>query len=367
MRYVSLTAVAVAVSALVPSALLGQIDSTKLSIQGYQVLSEVPYSRTQSYFTYSASLLNTGPAVPAITATVTSRLSSAIVVPGMGNLHFPPAATNTTVNSLNTFTLLVDRTATFGFNALTWSYVAPVANAGPDQTGSVGMTVTLNGSGTTNPSGLGTLTYSWAFASVPGGSVASITNPTSVTPTFVPDVQGAYKITLTASNGAGTDTSTVNVNVNAGPPPPVADAGPNQLVAVGATVHLDGSKSHDFNNKPLTYSWSLIQRPVGSQCRSERSLDRVADLCRRCGGVDQFDRLHRPVGGQRRHQQQPARDSDYHHRPAPAADGQCGSESVGDDGRAGATGWLEIYRRRQHTTYLQVESPDLCPPEAPRS
>jgi hypothetical protein len=264
MRYVSLTAVAVAVSALVPSALLGQIDSAKLSIQGYQILSEVPYMRTQYYYTYKASLVNTGPALPAITATVTSGLSSASVVPGMGNLHFPPAATNTTVDSLNTFTILVDRTLTFGFNALTWSYVAPVANAGPDQTGSVGFTVTLNGSGTTNPSGLGTLTYSWALTSVPAGSAASITNPTSVTPTFVPDVQGTYKITLTASNGAGTDTSTVNVNVNTGPPPPVADAGPNQLVAVGATAHLDGSKSHDFNNKPLTYSWSLIQRPAGS-------------------------------------------------------------------------------------------------------
>src|ERR1019366_5992348 len=134
-------------------------------------------------------------------------------------------------------TILVDRTAIFGFNALTWSFVAPVANAGPDQIGAVGVTVTLNGSGTTNPSG---------------------------SPTSVPDVLGTYKITLTASNGAGTDTATVNVNVNTGPPPPVADAGPNQLVAVGGTVHLDGSKSHDFNNKPLTYAWSLIQRPVGS-------------------------------------------------------------------------------------------------------
>jgi PKD domain len=52
--------------------------------------------------------------------------------------------------------------------------------------------------------------------------------------------------------------------VNTAPPPPVADAGPNQTVTVGATVHLDGSKSHDFNNKPLTYSWTLIQRPAGS-------------------------------------------------------------------------------------------------------
>ena len=80
----------------------------------------------------------------------------------------------------------------------------------------------------------------------------------------MPDVLGIYKITLTVSNGAGTDTSTVNVNVNTLPPPPVADAGPNQTVALGATVHLDGSKSHDFNNKPLTYSWTLIQRPAGS-------------------------------------------------------------------------------------------------------
>ncbi len=264
MRYVSLAALAVAFSTLAPTALFGQIDSTKLSIQGYQLLSEVPYSRTQSYFTYAASLINTGPATPAITATVQSSLDSAVVVSGMGNLHFPPAATNTVVNSLNGFTILVDRTAIFGFNALRWSYVAPVANAGPDQTSAVGATVTLNGSGTTNPSGLGTLTYSWAFTSVPTGSQAALTSSTSVTPTFVPDLQGTYKITLTASNGAGTDTSTVNVNVNTGPPAPVADAGPNQTLTVGATVHLDGSKSHDFNNKPLTYSWTLIQRPPGS-------------------------------------------------------------------------------------------------------
>src|ERR1019366_7218833 len=190
MRYASLAVVAVAISTLVPRPLCGQIDSTKLTIQGYQLLSQVPYSRTQSYFTYAASLSNAGPAIPAITATVTSRLSSGVVVSGMGNLHFPPAPAYTTVNSLNAFTILVDRTLTFGFNALTWSFVAPVANAGPDQTGAVGATVTLNGSGSTNPSGLGTLTYSWAFTSVPGGSQATITNPTSVTPTFVPDVLG---------------------------------------------------------------------------------------------------------------------------------------------------------------------------------
>jgi len=77
MRYVSLATVAVAISTLVPGALFGQIDSTKLTITGYQLLSEVPATLTQSYFTYAVSLSNTGPATPEITATVTSILPSA--------------------------------------------------------------------------------------------------------------------------------------------------------------------------------------------------------------------------------------------------------------------------------------------------
>src|ERR1035438_2791421 len=145
MRYVSLAAVAVAVSTLVPSVLLGQIDSTKLTVQGYQLLSEVRYTRTQSYFTYKASLLNIGPDIPAVTATLSIQFSpSTLIVPGMGNLQFPAVGTNSTVDSLNSFTILVDRTVNFGFNSLSWSFNAPVANAGPNQTAPEGTTVTLN-------------------------------------------------------------------------------------------------------------------------------------------------------------------------------------------------------------------------------
>src|SRR5580704_12895340 len=215
MRWVSLATLAVAVSTLVPSSLLGQgntqsvsldsIDLTKLSISGYQLLSEVPFSRSQSYFTYRASLTNTGPALPELTTTVTTTPSSGMtVVSGMGNLHFPPTTTNATVQSLNSFTVLANRTAAINFNLLNWSYNAPVANIGPNQSGlAVGTTVTLNGSGSTNPSGIGILTYSWVFTSVPMGSAATIINPTSVTPTFVPDLEGDYVLTLTVSNGVG--------------------------------------------------------------------------------------------------------------------------------------------------------------------
>src|SRR5664279_3163894 len=160
MRYASLAAVALALSALAPGALLGQINPANLSIVNYQVVSEVPDTRDTSFFTYRASLLNVGPALPSITATAMVQFSQTlIVVPGMGNLHFPPAARFATVDSLNTFTILVDRRDTFSFNQLLWSYNAPVANPGPDQTAATKATVTLNGSGSTNPSGIGTVSY----------------------------------------------------------------------------------------------------------------------------------------------------------------------------------------------------------------
>lgn len=45
---------------------------------------------------------------------------------------------------------------------------------------------------------------------------------------------------------------------------PIANAGAAQKVLVGTKVALDGSGSSDANNDPLTYSWSILQRPAGS-------------------------------------------------------------------------------------------------------
>ena len=77
---------------------------------------------------------------------------------------------------------------------------APTAAAGVDQTATVGVQVTLNGSSSSDPDG-DALTYSWSFSARPAGSAAGLTGADTATPRFTPDVGGLYTVTLTASDG----------------------------------------------------------------------------------------------------------------------------------------------------------------------
>ena len=137
----------------------------------------------------------------------------------------------------------------------------PVADAGSDQTANVGETVSLNGSGSSDPDGTG-LTYSWSFQSRPTGSSATLSGATTATPSFTPDVGGEYVARLTVSDGSASDSDDVTIDVNG---PPTANAGPDQAANVGEVVQLDGTGSTDPNGDALSYSWSFQTRPGGSQ------------------------------------------------------------------------------------------------------
>src|SRR3954447_17745306 len=177
MRHASsvILAAAIVSSVFAPSGALAQSPPTGLSITNYQIVSEQRVSVTQSYYTLRADLVNSGPARNGITATATSKVAS-IQIQDLGNLHFAPIAANSQATSLDTFTILVDRTVPLDYTNLQWSFVAPVANAGPNQTATLGVPVSLNASASSNPSGIGFLSYAWTFVSRPAGTSARIFN-----------------------------------------------------------------------------------------------------------------------------------------------------------------------------------------------
>src|SRR5262249_28474266 len=139
----------------------------------------------------------------------------------------------------------------------------PVANAGPDQTVVVGTVVQLDSHASTDADG-DALTFRWRFVSVPGGSSATLSDPSALRPTFTVDRPGTYVLELMVNDGI-TDSAPDQVQISTVNSPPVANAGPDQTVRVGDTVVLDGSASSDVDRDPLTFRWTLVERPAGSQ------------------------------------------------------------------------------------------------------
>ena len=131
----------------------------------------------------------------------------------------------------------------------TSNVVAPIANAGNDQSQLVSSLVTLDASESTGSA----LTYSWSVDSAPTTVTLSDVNISN--PTFTPTDAGTYVFTLLVRDESGkTSSDIVSIEVTNTALPLSANAGMDQSYIVSTLVTLDASAS---SGSSLTYTWSV--------------------------------------------------------------------------------------------------------------
>jgi hypothetical protein len=137
----------------------------------------------------------------------------------------------------------------------------PVAEAGNNQSVTVGSTVTLNGSSSSDPDG-DMLTYKWVFTSKPGGSTASLSNPAAVNPTFTADKAGTFILTLIVNDGlvdSVADSVTITAAAQHTPSSPI-----EQVRQIIRTINaMDRPDLKNMKNKiSLIYKLNVVIRKI---------------------------------------------------------------------------------------------------------
>lgn len=129
----------------------------------------------------------------------------------------------------------------------------PVADAGADQSGQPGATITLDGNGSSDPDG-DPITYAWSLVP-PAGSAALLSDPTLSGPTFVADVAGSYSATLIVHDGlaqSAPDRVVITI-ATANQPPSLAPIGDVQVTA-GQPLTVAASASDPDAGDVLTFA-----------------------------------------------------------------------------------------------------------------
>jgi hypothetical protein len=159
------------------------------------------------------------------------------------------------------------RTAPFDFGC-DWLRVPadarrPVADAGTDQSGAVGVGVALDGQGSRDADG-DVLSYAWRLLRAPAGSLARIESPDAAVAGFTPDLPGEYLIGLIVNDGyldslADDMKLTVETNGSLNHSPRFVSVAPGEATATRQFIYI--AKAEDADGDPVAFS--LEQAPEG--------------------------------------------------------------------------------------------------------
>ncbi len=134
----------------------------------------------------------------------------------------------------------------------------PIVEAGPDQDGAAGGTVSLAPATFTDAGVFDTHSaeIDWGDGSVEAGTVSESNGSGTVSGSHVYAAVGTYTVSVSVTDddgGVGSDS--FRVQVTSANQPPVADANGPYNVEEGGVINLDASASSDPNGDPLDYAW----------------------------------------------------------------------------------------------------------------
>ena len=137
----------------------------------------------------------------------------------------------------------------------------PIANAGGPYSGAVNVTITFDGSASSDPDG-SVVGYQWNFGD--GGAAAG------AMPVHAYAATGTYTVVLTVTDSDGlahSTETTARVADGSGLQSPVARAGGPYRGTVAAPISFDGSASSDADGSIVSFDWSFGDGSTGSGAR----------------------------------------------------------------------------------------------------
>lgn len=183
--------------------------------------------------------------------------------PGDGTVSFVAPTSTSGADQLLEFQLKVEDseglTATDTVTVTVLGNLAPIADAGEDQTVDSGSSVTLDGSASRDSDG-SIVGHRWRqlsgtpveMESAPDGSA------TFIAPEFNGPVKEILEFELEVEDDGGLRARDLVHVIVEGPDTPIANAGEDQTVKTGELVVLDGSQSLDLNGSIVAYQWSQL-------------------------------------------------------------------------------------------------------------